>query len=315
MVTDDSDCEYEPVTICVAAICDGASILGASDRMLTAGNVEFQPPATKIFQLTTSIAVMVSGDMALQAEILSGLRSHIQTLLSAEPKPDWFSVRDVAGWYAFYYEAIKLRRSEKDYLLPLGLTKETYLSRQQELSPELVNRIATELINFSLPNTGVIVAGIDRMGAHLYIVSNGNITCQDAVGFAAIGAGAYHASSYFMFSGHARSGTLSKTLLLTYTAKRRAEVAPGVGVETDMFVVGPSVGTYSEISSDIIKKFENIYTVTVKGHSRVDLKAEGAAHEYIQEITRKATAKPEQAAPEAIDGTPSVDEKDIDKPI
>ena len=147
------------------------------------------------------------------------------------------------------------------------------------------------------------------MGPHLYAISNGNITCQDAVGFAAIGAGAYHASSYFMFAGHARDATLSKTFLTTYASKRRSEVAPGVGIETDMFLVGPELGSFSNVYPRIIKKFEKIYTDTVKGHSKVDIKAEGNAHEFIEEITKETTAKPEQTASKIIDGTPSADEK------
>lgn len=309
MVTDDIQGEVIPVTVCVAAICDGATIFGASDRMLTAGNIQFQPPTTKIYQLTTSIAIMVSGDMALQAEILSGLQGFIRELLAADPKRDWFNVKDVAEWYSHYYDEIKSKRREIDYLLPLGLNKETYLSRQKELSPDLVQKISTELINFSLPNVSAIVAGIDNSGAHLYMIANGNTTCHDAVGFVAIGAGAYHANSYLMFSGHARSGTLTKTLLLTYTAKKRAEVAPGVGVETDMFLVGPALGSYVLVRSDIIQELDKIYVETVKGHSAVDLKAEGATHEYIETILKKNSVEPEQTATEIKDGTTSIDEK------
>ena len=66
------------MTICVALVCEnGGTILGASDRMLTAGNVQFNPPASKTYAVTTSIAFMVAGDMSIQAEIIAEVREKI----------------------------------------------------------------------------------------------------------------------------------------------------------------------------------------------------------------------------------------------
>jgi hypothetical protein len=59
------------MTICVAAICEDNTIMGASDRMLTARDVQFEPPQPKIIPLTKSIVTMISGDSYAQAEILA----------------------------------------------------------------------------------------------------------------------------------------------------------------------------------------------------------------------------------------------------
>ena len=61
-----------PVTVCIAAVCQGNAIWGASDRMLTSGDgeVEFEPAFPKSFTLTAYIAAMMAGDSGLQAEIL-----------------------------------------------------------------------------------------------------------------------------------------------------------------------------------------------------------------------------------------------------
>lgn len=276
------------MTVCVAAICENNdTILGASDRMLTAGNVQFQPPASKAYQLTKSIVVMVAGEMTIQAEIISGLRNRINTLIAQEPPPDWLNVKDVALMYADLYNAMKARRGEIDILIPLGLTLETFVSRQRELAPELVSSIATELIGKSLPGTGAIVTGVDRTGAHIFVVDKGTINCHDAAGFAAIGAGWYHASSHLMFSRHGKNGTLSRTLLLTYTAKKRSEVAPGVGVETDMFAVR-GLGRFFEIGDHVIQELQKRYDKAIVGHARVEAIAERKADEYIKEITKPA---------------------------
>jgi hypothetical protein len=68
------------VTVCVAAMGQfpldaqltlGPLVVGASDRMITAGDVQFEPQQTKIAQLTSSLALMVAGDTDLQTEIIA----------------------------------------------------------------------------------------------------------------------------------------------------------------------------------------------------------------------------------------------------
>jgi len=117
----------------------------------------------------------------------------------------------------------------KQILTPLGLNRTSYLDRQQQLSSELVIQIADKLMKYESPRVQAIVMGVDTSGGHIYICDNGTITCQDAVGFASIGIGYWHANSQFMFAGHTKHKPMPETLLMTYFAKKKAEVAPGVG--------------------------------------------------------------------------------------
>jgi hypothetical protein len=43
-----------------------------------------------------------------------------------------------------------------------------------------------------------------------------------------------------MLAGHSPFSSSPETLLLTYLAKKRSEIAPGVGKGTDMFIIGPA---------------------------------------------------------------------------
>src|SRR5207245_4327722 len=43
-----------------------------------------------------------------------------------------------------------------------------------------------------------IIAGVDDSGAHIYVGSPGVANCEDSVGFAAVGTGAWHANSYLV---------------------------------------------------------------------------------------------------------------------
>jgi hypothetical protein len=81
------------MTVCIASICNGNTIIGAADRMITSGDIEFEPaldslpvPAglnpidrgsynlnTKIFALTRYIVALTAGDSGLQSEILQSV--------------------------------------------------------------------------------------------------------------------------------------------------------------------------------------------------------------------------------------------------
>lgn len=83
----------------------------------------------------------------------------------------------------------------------------------------------------------ILLAGVDTE-AHIYTIRNpGQIDCFDALGYNAIGSGELHAMSTFISSGCSPIMSTNRTAYLVFEAKRKAEVAPGVGRELDMAVV------------------------------------------------------------------------------
>src|SRR5260370_23144265 len=125
------------VTVCVAALCEGGVILGASDRMLTSSDVEFEPPQPKIFVLTKSIVVLMAGDSSLQLEILYRLQAEVNRRIDANPT-QWLKVSDMAELYAEYYRAVRAKRAETQILAPLGLTHATFFSQPNQMDTALV---------------------------------------------------------------------------------------------------------------------------------------------------------------------------------
>ena len=101
------------MTVCVAAICEGGVIFGLSDRMLTAGDVQFQPQSSKIWELTNSIVMMTAGDIALQTEIFSAIKKTLDLRIKEAPD-NWFSVAEVAELYRGDYFEIRRKRAEKE---------------------------------------------------------------------------------------------------------------------------------------------------------------------------------------------------------
>ncbi len=294
------------MTICVAAICDEYSrIIGASDRMLTAGDIQFQPQAEKLWTITNSIVCMVAGDLAVQTEIYQDVYREVGERIKSDPT-HWQTVKSVGEIYVKYYFALRSKRAEAAILAPLGLSKETYIDRQRDLSPGLSSKIATELLNFSMPEVGVIIAGRDELGLHLYVVENGEITCRDRVGFAAIGAGYWHANSQLMFAGHTAGTSGQRALTTVFAAKKRAEVAPGVGTATDMFMIGPNLGSYFTVDETIVENLGNLYRKYTEQSEALFTKHEGEVNEYIKSITQPATS-PVQTITEPADGKSPTD--------
>lgn len=282
------------MTVCVAAICNDSIVLGASDRMITAGDVEFEPQRTKIWPLTTSINVMIAGDTSLQLEIFYTLRDLVNQRLQEKPH-DWIPVKDVAEWYYSSYMTVRNRRTENALLNPLGLDRGSFVSEQRRLNPSLANKLATDLVNYDMPEIQAIISGVDSSGAHIYFASNAGTSCRDSAGFAAIGAGYWHANSQFMFAGHTSAKAFPDTLLLTYAAKRRAEVAPGVGEGTDMFVCGPVLGTFTTVAPHVLESLRQIYEKTRKRASKAQAQASKEVNKYVEELNRASAAAAETA--------------------
>ena len=298
------------MTVCVAAICDGDTILGATDNMITAGDIQFEPPALKMVNLTNSIVILTAGDSTLHAEILDAVQAEVNLRLDLDPD-EWLKVKEVAELYVETYNSTRQKAAERAILAPLGLTHESFITRQAEMLPDFVRQIGTELINFNAGDIEAIITGVDEDGAHIWVAKNEDLRCYDRAGFAAIGSGEWHAKSSFMFSRHVRFGPLPQTLLLTYAAKKRAEVAPGVGGITDMFVVGPKLGSFTLIGSHILDRLEEIYRQIRQDEQQILYRANEEVEQYVEEILRAATPKEQAALPEDGGGSSSADQKQL----
>ena len=115
------------MTVCVAAIFQNNSVLGASDRMLTAGgNIEFEPPQPKIWILTTSIIAMVADDILVHAELHQDVLRIVNERVVKEPQ-NWWKVSDVAELYSQAYSKLRRKRASKEILEPLGLDFESFI--------------------------------------------------------------------------------------------------------------------------------------------------------------------------------------------
>jgi len=261
------------LTVCIAAICEHNMIIGASDRMLTAGDIEFEPVPTsagKEFPLkitplndSRSIVIMMAGASDIQAQIALKIIRFIDATEKQSPQKIW-SVEDTVNLYIDFYNQEKSRRAASAILAPFNLEPNTFIARQKEMLDGFSEMIARELMNFQMPPVETIITGADASGSHLYTLFDNRPSCCDSVGFAAIGIGARHAESQFMLNGYSRFVPQEEALWMIYMAKRKSEIAPGVGKITDLFCVTPNTPAKTpkfRFLNDIIEKaqFEKIY--------------------------------------------------------
>lgn len=308
-----------PMTVCIAAICQNGMIFGASDRMMTSGDIEFEPKLdaitkpeleqplamafnanTKIYPVTNSIVIMTAGDSALQSEIIQNVNIQIQRAI--QEKPHWISVKEAVGMYLDAYENAKSIRAHQKIFSPYGLDLKTFIEKSGQMSGLLVSEINSQIQRFDnyfseVHGIETIIAGIDATygddtpSAHIYSIvktaSGDVVTCGDSVGFAAVGSGARHAESQFMLAGHSPYSSNSETLLLTYLAKKRSEVAPGVGEGTDMFTIGPTFSSFAmlqNIKDFDMKTIESIYDSVNEGQQKAFQDGMSKVNNYITNL-------------------------------
>lgn len=247
------------MTVCIGALCSDSTgqaaraAVVASDRMVTLGGLtEFEHDVPKVTPLASKAVILLAGDTLHGTRVVADLRAR----LPAESP----ALEEIAEAAARSYVVLRRQEIESQIFAPRGLTMaEFYQGLQHNLAPQLVNLLDNQVVTF---NYGVdfLLAGVDESGSHLYSVGNPGGAFEDhqTIGFQAIGSGALHALHALIGFGHAPGRSLRETVFHVYAAKRRAEVAPGVGKVTDIVVIRDS-GRLS-LDRRTIERLEYLYT-------------------------------------------------------
>lgn len=166
------------------------------------------------------------------------------------------SVEEAATVYAEEFQNYRRLSAEAVFLKPLGLDTESFISRQREMDQTVVQDLVHNLRTREIDASAIIV-GRNILGHHIYAVHDpGEAYCTDAVGFCAVGTGRRYAEAQFMSAGYSQHIPWERGLLVTYRAKKRAEVSPGVGSRTNVYVLA---NTFSELDSVIHQRIAESY--------------------------------------------------------
>lgn len=229
------------MTVCIAAVCghslkEGPFVVTAADRMITIGDMEYEPAQTKTVNLASQTVGLLAGDMQLHAAIVPRVQERINK--HADENNGVVNVAIIADFYAEEFGYYRRQLAEREILVPRGLNFDRFLSRQATMSQHQVTEIDNRLAAYSI-DSSAIIAGIDATGGHIWVIENpGVASCYDTPFFACIGSGASLAATQFMVKKFEKNWDLPRTLWLAFEAKARAQSAGGVGIQSDVVVIG-----------------------------------------------------------------------------
>jgi hypothetical protein len=279
--------------------------------MISAGDIQFESPMThKILPLTSQVLVLTAGESTVHADIVQRVKAELDPIRLAG-KISGVRVGDVAEMYSRHHLAYHMNEAEKQILGPLGLDTKSFISQQHTMLPDVAGRLTTLMLEYESPGILAIITGTDQSGGHIYVVDKDCVRCSDNEGFAAIGAGNWHAESQFMFAHYAQWASFARCMLLSYTAKKRAEVAPGVGPGTDMFAImgmsgisfrgQPTAHPFFQIPQSQLDKLEAIYATMRKKETQAIRAAEEAAETFYEELENEAIQAAQKISEWAIE--------------
>jgi len=220
------------MTVCIAASYNnGEGFVLVSDQMLTIHypmayeyeNEEFD----KISLISEKLPIycLSAGNAIFANEIIDTAKTQIKN-------KDVKSVNQAAQEVCNAYTQYRLLRLIRSQLQTRGLDLNSYYKNQRTLSPDIVQLIDR---NFRTTNLGVefIVIGKTGSDCHIYtIIHPGDMYCYDSIGYTSIGIGAPHITYHMIENNYRKSMNRETITQLVAGAKKRSEVAPGVGEKT-----------------------------------------------------------------------------------
>jgi|WetSurMetagenome_2_1015567.scaffolds.fasta_scaffold02950_7 hypothetical protein len=252
------------MTICIAAIGKNEKnevIVAATDHMITMGNLgQFEHTISKYKELNKDTIAMLSGIPLLFDDLIR----------MPDNNYSYFEIK------AQIKKNFKCKRNEifQDHVLDLyGISWEKFVDAATQPFPNpLIEEIMNQNTKFLL-RSSILLAGFDGNRAIISEISERTFADFRDMNSHAIGSGSIQAVNTLMFQKHDKHDSLFTTIYDVYKAKRNAEVAQGVGKETELIVLTKGDGCRT-ITSESFKILKEIYDQEVKlGRNHLKLKS------------------------------------------
>lgn len=243
------------MTVCIAAINQKHKLIAfATDRMVTATfpPIEFEHSLPKLTQINDYCIALSAGDALIGKEIFDAVR---QTAGETN-RP----IAQIAEQTKEVYQRKRLQILEALHLRCRGVNHKFFIEAGARLLPpptyaQIDHAFATFMLQVE-----VIIVGVDESGPSIYGIRNpGLVVCYNSIGFHAIGTGSMHAL-VSLIETYKPTASEAETMYSIFRAKKIAEVAPGVGSETDlgMGIFSQKIKYFDE-NTELIKKFSELY--------------------------------------------------------
>ena len=240
------------MTQLIGAICEnGQTVITVSDRMVSTNDMTltFEQERMKAIEISSHAVILTAGT-AHQPDLIR------EATKESQGKEN---ILDIANVLKNIYQRYREESVIDLILIPeLGMHSfKEWLDKQKDLHDHIVMRIADAISKRGL-GLMLILAGIDEEGHLLKIHDPGQYTSFDNLSYCCAGIGTGHADAVFAFHRYTRTYPLNDAIYIAFEAKKRAEMAGGVGNHTDILVIEKENGV-QKVTEKVIIELEEIY--------------------------------------------------------
>jgi hypothetical protein len=246
--------QYKDMTQLVAAICrcgDKPKVIGLTDRMLSTSDMTltFERDEPKIETVTNKSAILTAGTLD-EPDLIRDVKER------ARGKE---KIAEIAELFKEAYQNLRVKHIEDEILNPLAgvRTFTDYHEKQKMLHDSLVFDLNERIKKYSIGLT-LLLIGMDEQGGHIIQIANpGMWRSYDNLGFLCLGMGDRHADNVFAWYKYQSAMPLNDAIYIAFEAKKKAEVAGGVGQATDMITIDSD--GIEILKQETIERLEEIY--------------------------------------------------------
>lgn len=232
--------------------------------------IEYESSRWKVLTVGSHHLILVAGDYTV---ISYTLRHFIETISGDKQRTTAEIAEDLSASIC----KVRFEQAAKRNLMPLGVSFKAMLTEgmgfetlniPDSLKQHLIGQFQAESLDLE-----AMVVGCDaKIASLLRVDCQGLITQHDDVGFLSIGGGGIHSSAYFMQLPYKHHALYPSAVLTTFLAKKRAEIAPGVGSLTDMFLI--TADGWRRLEADEMNLLERAYRDLKKRNARAMVEIE-----------------------------------------
>ncbi len=191
----------------------------------------FESPNRKAEKLTERSAVLLAGSVH-EPDLVRDARERVKGK---------DRIRDIAEECAQLYLKLRTQRIE-DEVLRAGIGVQSfseYHQKQQMLHESVVFDTNDKIQKYQL-GLELILIGVDDRTHISHITNPGLWRSYDNLGYCTLGMGERHADNVFAWYKYSSATPLKEALYITFEAKKKSEMAGGIGPTTDAFIIKPS---------------------------------------------------------------------------
>lgn len=238
------------MTQLIGILCENREkVILISDRMVTTANGSLAFEHEAKFQFIAPNAIVLTAGTIHEPEVIVDTKAEIKGK---------GSLREIADVLSKNYRKIRRKRVENEILEEIGILSFDEFHRKQNLLHEnSVLELSKRIRDYDL-GVHLLLGGVDEKACLCRIGEPGTYRSFDDLGFCCIGSGDRHAEPVFAFYGFTLALPLAEALQIGFEAKKRAEMAGGVGKQTDIWIIEKG-GVYA-VTPETIKQLEESHT-------------------------------------------------------